>query len=117
MFSTTRLGTLELPIPPDRQISQEPLDGVNVYRLIELSTVARGLAGMVANTTHDRRQWIVFNQLLPGFVILSRFRKVQPSLDIFPRRASMVAGRKTIAVDGTFRAPGTGVVGETGTYF
>ena len=112
-----RLGfDLDLPAALDRLVAEEALDRVDADRLVELAAVAGGLAGVVADPAHDRRQRVVLHQPSPGPLVarLPLLCLVQPGLDVLARRAGVVAGRQAVDVDGALGAPAAGLVGEAG---
>ena len=53
----------------DCLVSEEPLDGVDPDRLVELAAVADRLAGVVADPPHDRRERVVLHELAPGALV------------------------------------------------
>jgi hypothetical protein len=107
---------LDLPAALDRLVAEEALDRVDADRLVELAAVAGGLAGVVADPPHDRRQRVVLHQLAPGPLVtaLPLLGLVQPGLDVLPGRTGVVAGRQAVDVDGPLGAPAAGLVGEAG---
>ena len=112
-----RLGVdVELPAPADRLVAEEALDRVDADRLVELGPVAGGLARVVADPPHDRRERVVLDQLAPGALVagLPLLGLVQPGLDVLAGRAGVVAGRQPVDVDGALGAPAAGLVGEAG---
>ena len=89
----------ELPAEFDRLVAEEALDGVDADRLVELAAVARGLAGVIADAPHDRRQRIVLGELAPCGFVVARLRVVEPALDVLAGRAGVVARRQPIDVE------------------
>ena len=68
-----RLGaaTSTRPALLDRLVAEEPLDRVDPDRLVELAAVAGGLAGVVADPPHDRRERVVLHDLPPRALVAS----------------------------------------------
>jgi hypothetical protein len=98
----------------DGVVAEKALDGVNADGLVQLAPVAAFLAGVVADAAHDGRQRIVFHQSLPGRGIVATFGVIEPLLDVLAGRTGVVAGRQAIHIVGPQRAPGSGLIGETG---
>ena len=111
-----RRGRLEAPALADRLVAEEALDRVDPDRLVELAAVAGGLAGVVTDPPHDRRERVVLGQLAPGALVaaVALLGLVQPGLHVLAGRAGVVAGRHPVDVDGAFVAPAAGVVGAAG---
>ena len=53
------------PALSDCLVAEEALDRVDPHGLVELRAVAGGLAGVVADPPHDRRERVVLHQLAP----------------------------------------------------
>src|ERR1039457_7151066 len=103
---------LQLPTQADRLVAEEALHAMNADALIELHAVAGGLARVVADAPHRRRQRVVLDQLAPGRLVVARLGVVEPLLDVLARRAGVVAGRQAMDVVRALVAPGAGLVRE-----
>jgi hypothetical protein len=99
------------PAALDGVVTEEPLDGVDAHRLVELDAVARRLAGVVADATHHRRERIVLDEQTPRRFVVTGLGLVEPALDVLACRAGVVARRQPVDVDGSLDAPRTGPVG------
>ena len=105
------------PVFARRQIAQESLHRVDADRRIQLASIARGLARVVADPPVHRGQRVVARQHVPGLAVLSSLRQIEPSLDVLARRTGMIAGRQQINIDGPpqadrTRAPHAGQIRE-----
>ena len=109
-FSDRRHADAEFPAFAHREVTEKALDGVNVDRLIELPAIAGIFAGVITHASHDRREGIVANQLLPGVAIIAGLRVVEPALDVFAGGAGVIARRQAVDVYRTFGAPRAGTV-------
>ena len=110
-----RLGRrLHSPAVLDRLVAEEALDRVDAHRLVELAAVAGGLARVVADAPHDRRERVVLHDLTPGCLVAvaAVLGVVEPLLDVLAGRTGVVAGRQPVDVDGPLGAPAAGLVGE-----
>ena len=106
-----RLGVeRELPATPYRLVAEEALDAVDADGLVELASIAGGLAGVVADASHDRRQRVVADELAPRGLVVTGLRVVEPLLDVLARRTGVVARRQAVNVTRAFVAPGSGLV-------
>src|SRR5674476_1218573 len=99
------------PTALDRPVTEEPLDGVDPDRLVELGAIARRLARVVADATHHRGERVVLDELAPSHLVVTWLGLVEPALDVLARRARIVARREPVDVDRSFDAPRTGPVG------
>ncbi len=105
-------GRRELPAALQRFVAEEALDRVDADRLVELAAVARGLARVIADAPHDRRQRIVLGQRSPRGFVVAGLGVIQPALDVLAGRAGVVARRQAIQIDRPVGAPRAGLVGE-----
>ena len=96
----------------DRLVAEEALDRIDADRLVELAAIARGLARVIADASHDRGQRIVLGEHAPGRFVVARLGVVEPALDVLAGRAGVIAGRQPIDVQRPVGAPGAGLVGE-----
>jgi len=107
------LGEGELVL--DRIFAQEVLDRIDADVVFDLVAVAARLTGRRAHAPHHRRQRVGFGQAAPGVFLPGhaggRFfdaaHDVEVAADVFPRRATALAGRRALDVGGAL----VGVVG------
>ncbi len=113
-------GGIERPLPLDRQVAEEPLDRVNRDRAVQVGAVADALARVVADPPVDGRHRVVGGQLAPGLFMMAHFGVRQPGLNVLPGRASGIARRQQVQIDGPLlpNGPGAGAsvqqVGQLG---
>ena len=81
-------------------VSEEALDGVDADGRVELGAVAARFAGVVADAAVHSGQWVVTDEVLPGFFVALCLREGEPALDVLARGARVVARRQEIDVDG-----------------
>ena len=117
LLSGVNAGRGERPLTLDSEIAEKAFDGVDPYRLIDLSAIARALARVIADASHYGREWIVLHELAPRALVVAGFGVVEPLLDVLAGRARVVARGKSIDVHGPFDAPRSGVVRVTRTDF
>src|SRR4029450_10282368 len=86
----------ECPALLDRLVAEEALHRVDGDGLVELAAVARALARVVADAAHDRGQRVVDDQRFPRAAVVARFRVIEPALDVFARRSTVIAPREPI---------------------
>ena len=87
-------GRVEGPALLDRLVADEALDRVDADGLVELPPVAGGLAGVVTDATHDRRERVVLDDLVPGTLVplAAVLGLVQPGLAVLAGGAGVVTG-------------------------
>ena len=85
---------------------------MDTHGLIQLATIAGGLAGVVTNAPVNRRHRVVFHQPQPGCFIGPFFRVIEPGLDVLAGGAGVIARRQPIDIDRFHRAPVPGVIGQ-----
>ena len=109
-------GRVEGPALLDRLVAYEALDRVDADGLIELPPVAGGLAGVVTDATHDRRERVVLDDLVPGTLVplAAVLGLVQPGLAVLAGGAGVVTGGQPVDVLGALGPPAAGLVGEAG---
>ena len=92
--------------PPEfeRHVTNEPLDGMDAHRLVQVFSVAGVFARVIADASVDRRHGIVANDDFPRFAEPTGLGFRQPGLDVLARGARRIARGETIDID---RAPGT----------
>ena len=75
-----------------------------------MGAVADGFTRVITHPSVDRGEWIVRNKLTPGLLVPAGGRMGKPGLDVLPGRATGIAGRQQIDVDGPVLAdrPGPG---------
>ena len=107
-------GGIERPALLDRLVADEALDRVDADRLVELAAVAGGLARVVTDATHDRREGVVLDDLAPGALVAlaAVLGLVEPGLAVLAGGAGVVAGRQSVDVLGTLGPPVARLVGE-----
>src|SRR5215218_9535397 len=105
-------GRREAPAAFDRLVAEEALDRVDADRAVNGRAVARALAGVIADPPHHGRQRVVLNERAPGALVIAGFGVKKPALDVFARRAGVVAGRQAVDIDRALGAPGAGLVLE-----
>ena len=100
-------GHVHGPAVLDRLVAEEALHRVDPDRLVELAAVAGGLAGVVTDAPHDRRERVVLHDLAPSPLVAlgTLLGLIQPALDVFAGRAGVVAGRQAMRVDGALGPP------------
>src|SRR6516162_3460130 len=81
---------------------------MNVDGGIQRFAITRALARVIAHATMHRRERIVFCEGFPGRAELARLRQREPSLDVFSRRARIVAGRQQVNVNWSPGSDGAG---------
>jgi hypothetical protein len=91
-----------------REVAEEPLDGVDRDARVELAAVAARLARVVADAAVDRRERVVGAEHAPGVLVTAVDDVREPALDVLAGRAGRVAGRQKVDVDGALRALRTG---------
>jgi hypothetical protein len=98
----------------DRLVTDEALDRVDADGLVELAAVAGSLARVVTDATHDRREGVVLDDLVPGPLVASVavLGLVQPRLAVLAGGAGVVAGRQSVDVLGALGPPVARFVGE-----
>jgi hypothetical protein len=106
------LGWRELPALFDRLIAKEALDRIDADRLVDLGAITGGFTRMIADPPHHGRQRIVLCEKAPRGFVIAGFGMGQPSLNVFARRAGVIARRQPVHIDRPGGTPGTGVVGE-----
>lgn len=76
-----------------------------------MGTVADGFTRVVAHPSVDRGEWVVRNELTPGLFVPAGGGMGKPGLDVLSGRATGIAGRQQIDVDGSTLAhrPGPGL--------
>jgi hypothetical protein len=84
---------IERPTPLQRQIAQEPLDGMNRDGTVELGAVADAFARVVADSPVDRGKGVVGRQDAPCPLVLPDLDVRHPALDVLARRAAGIARR------------------------
>ena len=87
-----------------RHIAEEPFHRMDADGRIQLVSIAAGLARVVADAAMHRGQRIVAHQCFPGLAVFACLRQSEPGLDVFARRAGVVAGRQEIDIDRPTRA-------------
>ena len=107
-----RFRRRETPIALDRLVAEEALDRIDADRLVDLRTVAGGLAGVIADAPHHGGQRIVLREHAPGVFVIAGFGVVEPGLDILAGRAGVIARRQAVDIDRPHGAPGAGLIGE-----
>ena len=109
-------GRVEGPALLDRLVADEALDRVDADRLVELPAVAGGLAGVVTDATHDRRERVVLDDLVPGALVAlaAVLGLIQPGLAVLTGGAGVVTGGQPVDVLGALGPPAAGLVGEAG---
>ena len=83
----------QLPIFFEGVVSQESLNRINADGFIDSITITRTLTGVIANTPHNGRKWIVLNNLFPSVLIIAALSMKQPSLTQLSCRTFSIAGR------------------------
>ena len=91
----------ERPALGPGEVAEEPLDGVNADRRVQLAAVAVGLARVVADPPVHRGQRIIPDQRLPRLAVLARLRQREPRLDVLAGRTRVAARRQERHVLGT----------------
>ena len=104
------LRLVEGPAPGDGDVAEEPLDRIDADRLVDLSAVARGFAGVVADAAHDGGQRIVCGERPPGVLVVAGLGMGEPALNVLAGRAGGVAGRQAVDIDRPLGAPRAGMV-------
>ena len=86
--------------PPllEREIAEEPLDGMNRHGAVEARPVADALARVITDPPVDRRKRIVRRERTPRLLVPAGLRVRQPSLDVLARRAARITRRQQIDV-------------------
>jgi hypothetical protein len=69
-------------------------------RAIQLLAIALSFARMITNPAMNRGHRVILHNLLPSLFIVAGLHQGQPGLDIFPGRASMIAGRQKVFIFG-----------------
>jgi hypothetical protein len=105
---------LEGPALAEGLVAEEALDGVDADGLVDLGAVTGGLAGVVADPAHDRRERVVLDDLPPGRLVGPLLGVEQPLLDVLTGRAGLVARGQQVDVDRPLGAPTAGLVGQAG---
>ncbi len=104
-LSGERRRGVEVPAALEREIAEKPFDGVDRDRLVELPAVARALARMITHAAHQRGERILLHERAPRGFVIAAFRVVEPALDVFARRADLIARRQAVEVHRPFGAP------------
>ena len=109
-------GERRCPAFLERQITQEPLDGVDAHRAVELAAIAVILARMIADPPVHRRHRVVSDQGFPGFAEAAGLGVRQPRLDVLAGRTGIVTRRQQVEVDRPLAAyrSGAALEGEIG---
>ena len=99
------------PAPLASKVTEEPLHRMNRHRAVEMGTVADGFTRVITHPSVDRGKRIVRNELTPRLLVPAGGRMGKPGLNVFPGRATGIAGRQQIDVDGSTLAhrPGPGL--------
>ena len=95
-------------------VAQEAFNRVDRHGLVQLSPIAGAFAGVITDPSHYGGHGVVLDQFLPGVFVIAFFGMEQPALNIFTRRAGVVAGRQAIPINGHQIAPRTRVIGQAG---
>jgi hypothetical protein len=101
-----RRWRVEGPAVLDGLVAEEPLDPVDGHGAVEIGTVARGFAGVVADPPVDGGEGVVERQPAPGGLGVAALDQGQPRLDVLARGTARVARRQEVDVDGPLRADG-----------
>ena len=104
-------GRGELPALLDGEVAKVALDGVDGYGAIEVGAVTGHFAGVVADAAVDGGEGVIGGQLTPGLLLVVGLDEAQPLLNVLAGRASGIAGREHVEVDGS---AGTGGGDATG---
>jgi hypothetical protein len=109
-LSAARRRRIALPSSLEREVAEEPLDGVHGDRAVEVGAVTHAFARVVTDTPMDRGQRVVGDQLTPRQLVITGLGVRQPGLDVLTSRAARVTRRQQIHVDGAPVAdrPGAG---------
>ena len=95
---------IEQPVVFEREVAEEPLDGVDRDGAVQAGAVAAGLAGVVTDATVDRRERVVGDEDPPGLLMLADLHLGEVSLNVLAGRARVVAGRQQVDVHGALAA-------------
>ena len=94
--------------PPflERHVAEEPLDGVDADRLVDVLAVAGVLARVIADAAVHGRHRVVADDDLPGLAVAAGLRLGEPGLHVLAGRAGVVAGRQAVDVERALRPDG-----------
>ena len=87
-----------LPAILHRQIAEKALHGVDRDRGVEMTAIAAAFARVVTGAAVRRRQGVVLDQPVPGFLVLARLCVGEPALDILAGGTRVVARRQELNV-------------------
>ena len=92
------------PALAQREVTEEPLDGVDADRLVNVLAVARVLARVIADAAMNGRQRIVANDDVPGLAVASGLCLGEPGLNVLACGTAVVARRQAVDVERAHRA-------------
>ena len=111
MATLSRRRALKRPAVRQRLVAHKALQLADGQCLVIASAVAGRLTRVVADTTSDRREWVVPRQHLPGGLKVTRTGQANPLRNVAVDRAGGVAGSGGQNVLGQGRAPSAGLDG------
>ena len=103
---------IEFPGLLECEVTEKALNRMNRYGAVEFRPVACGFAGVIADTSVDRREGVVGRQLEPGIMVAPGLGVSQPRLDVLSGRTARVARWEQVDIDRLAlpRGPGIGTL-------